>query len=82
MISNPDILIYLYLLGKVPKQFLSLFHILGGAYGNHFDMPPQGHVGSGNLCKLSCYEVKVGSYSICCILLGLSVEISGVFGDG
>jgi hypothetical protein len=72
MISNLDIFIYLYLLGEVLKEFLSSFLILSSAYGNHFDMSPQGYVGSGNLCKLCCCEVKVGSYSICCMLLGLS----------
>jgi hypothetical protein len=35
-------------------------------------MSPQGHVGSGNLCKLGCREVKVGSCSIYSMLLGLS----------
>jgi hypothetical protein len=72
MISDPDISTCLHLLGKVLKQFLSSFFILSSAYGNCFNMPPQGHVGSGNLCKLSCCEVEVGSYSICCVLLGLS----------
>jgi hypothetical protein len=72
MISNLDVLICLYLLGKVPKQLLSSFLILSSAYSNCCDMSPQGHVGSSNLCKLSCHEVEVGSYSICCMLLGLS----------
>jgi hypothetical protein len=72
MISDPDILICLYLLGEVPKQFLSSFLILSGAYGNCFDISPQGHMGSSNLCKLSCREVEVGSCSICYVLLGLS----------
>jgi hypothetical protein len=72
MVSDPDILICLHLLGEVPKQFLSSFLILSSAYSDHFDMSPQGYVGSGNLCKLSCYEVEVVSCSICCMLLGLS----------
>jgi hypothetical protein len=72
MISNPDVLICLYLLGEVPKQFLSSFLILSSAYSNCCDMSPQGHVGGSNLCKLSCREVEVGSYSICYMLLGLS----------
>jgi hypothetical protein len=72
IISDPDILICLHLLGKVLKQFLSSFLVLSGAYGNRFDMSPQGHVGGGNLCKLCCCEVEVASYSICCMLLGLS----------
>jgi hypothetical protein len=50
---------------------LSSFLVLSSAYGNHFDMSPQGNVGSGNLCELSCCEVEVGSCSICCMLLGL-----------
>jgi hypothetical protein len=72
MISDPDILICLHLLGEVLKQFLSSVLILSSAYSNHFDISPQGHMGSGNLCKLSCHEVEVGACSICCILLGLS----------
>jgi hypothetical protein len=72
MISNPDVLICLHLLGKVPKQFLSSFLILSSTYGNHFAISPQGHVGGGNLCKLSCYEVEVGPCGICCMLLALS----------
>jgi hypothetical protein len=72
MISDLDILIYLYLLGKVLEQLLSSFLILQSAYGNHFNMSPQGHMGSGNLCKLSYHEVEVGSCSICYMLLGLS----------
>jgi hypothetical protein len=72
MISDPDVLICLHLLSEVPKQFLSSFLILSGAYGNCFDVSPQGHVGGGNLCKLSCRDVEVGSCSICWVLLGLS----------
>jgi hypothetical protein len=72
MISDPDGLICLHLLGEVSKQFLSSFLVLSGAYGNRFDVSPQGYVGGGNLCKLSCREVEVGSCSICCMPLGLS----------
>jgi hypothetical protein len=72
MISDPDILICLHLLGEVPKQFLSSFLMLSSAYGNRVDMSPQGHVGGGNLCKLSCHEVEVGSCSVCYMLLGVS----------
>jgi hypothetical protein len=72
MISDPDILICLHLLGEVLKQLLSLFLILSITYGNHFDMSPQGYVGGSNLGKLSYCKVKVGSYSICYMLLGLS----------
>jgi hypothetical protein len=71
MISDPDILICLHLLCKVLKQLLSSFLIFSRTDSNHFDISPQGHVGSSNLCKLSCCEVEVGLCSICCMLLGL-----------
>jgi hypothetical protein len=72
MLRDLDISICLYLLGEVPKQFLSLFLVLYSTYANCFNMSPEGHVGGSNLYTLSYCEVEVGSYSICCILLGLS----------
>jgi hypothetical protein len=72
MVSNPEVLICHHLLGEFLKQCLSSFLILSGAYGNYFAMSPQGHVGGGNLCKLSYCDVEVGSCHICCMLLGLS----------
>jgi hypothetical protein len=53
VVGNPNILICFPLLGEVMEQGASSFLICSIADGNSLYVPPKGHMGCRNLCKLS-----------------------------